>query len=115
MNVVCLLQQHDPRCLGTEYGGRFPFQDALHEIFMCISEGAVGTEFDKSRIVRQGGISLIVQRRDVMLKTKLKRNTRYTVVPSTWRTGVSAPFCLTVFVESSSGAAVDVLVEHTAN
>ena len=44
VQVVCLLQQHDPRSLAEEYGGRFPFQDALHEIFMCISEGAVGSE-----------------------------------------------------------------------
>ena len=77
------------------------------------------SEFDKQRIVRQGGISLIVQRRDVMLKTRLKKNQRYTIVPSTWRTGVSAPFCLSVFVEDTNNAAknalVDVLVEHTAN
>ena len=58
------------------------------------------TIFNKNNIIRQGGISLIVQRRDVLLKTKLKKNQVYCLVPSTWKTNVSTPFYLSIFVDS---------------
>ena len=58
-----------------------------------------------AKIVRQGGISLIVQRRDVILKARCRRGAMYSLVPSTWKTDLALPFYLTVFAEPGSSCA----------
>merc|ERR1711924_441333 len=70
---LCIsLQQPDARlCAGTP----FPFEDRLHELFVCISRldgpGQRLPAFDKKRALKPSGVSLISRRREVLLRSRL--------------------------------------------
>ncbi|CAD7931386.1 unnamed protein product [Amoebophrya sp. A25] len=102
VELMVLLQQEDPR---FESGTRFPFSSDLEEIFLCVlrKDGSLNRlpVFDKTAVVREGGMSLIVHRRDVLLKVQLKPGETYVLVPSTWRTEQAKKFHLTLFAEDA--------------
>jgi len=107
---VCVsLMQPDAR---MSAGSAFPFWDRLLELFICIMQlkepGERLSVFDKTRIPKQGGASLISRRREVLLRLRLPAPGSYAVVPSTWEPQLSnltneAPFLLSLYVRCPPG------------
>merc|ERR1719159_942418 len=97
------LAQADARGLGA----KFPFAERLQEIFLCVlrldfPESRRLTRFDKKRVVRNGGVSLIRRHRQVTIHTALAPG-GYMLVPSTWELDVNAQFELTVHCDCAPG------------
>mmetsp|Transcript_24096 Transcript_24096/g.60702 ORF Transcript_24096/g.60702 Transcript_24096/m.60702 type:complete len:1081 (+) Transcript_24096:140-3382(+) len=117
-SLLVLLQQEDPR---PHLAARFPFADQLEEIFVCALRARVDTDgtrtrfasFDKSAVVRDGGMSLIVQRRDVLMKVTLEEHESYILVPSTWKTGQARRFSLSFYCQEP-GFKCELLQDATA-
>jgi len=81
-------------------GKKFPFAAHLQELFLCVMrldrpESPKFTRFDKKRVVRNGGVSLIRRHRQVVVQTSLEPG-GYAVVPSTWEMNVRHAFMLRV-------------------
>eukprot|EP00929_Paragymnodinium_shiwhaense_P000201 TRINITY_DN100447_c0_g1_i1.p1 TRINITY_DN100447_c0_g1~~TRINITY_DN100447_c0_g1_i1.p1 ORF type:complete len:954 (-),score=182.31 TRINITY_DN100447_c0_g1_i1:8-2869(-) len=93
VDVCVSLLQQDARLTP---GSPFPFEDRLLELFLCISklddENQRLDAFDKNRIVKPGGVSLLSRRRAVQLRTRLAAPGAYALVPSTWEAELPAEF-----------------------
>jgi hypothetical protein len=81
-------------------GKKFPFAGDLQELFLCVMrldrpESPKFTRFDKKRVVRNGGVSLIRRHRQVVVQTSLEPG-GYALVPSTWEMNVRHKFMLRV-------------------
>merc|ERR1712224_84278 len=79
----------------------------MGEIFLCVlrldfPESRRLHRFDKKRVVRNGGVSLIRRHRQVTIHTALAPG-GYMLVPSTWELDVSAQFELTVYCDCAPG------------
>ncbi|CAD7966337.1 unnamed protein product [Amoebophrya sp. A120] len=70
----------------------------------------LGSEFhlDNEAVVREGGMSLIVQRRDVLLRVKLQPNMHYILTPSTWKTDRRKKFSLSFFCSPSVAQKIEI-------